>query len=352
MMWDRFRHADYRDFTGITVLSAQDGRVTRIKKMRLPPFALPALSRPAFVGLCVSLAALTACDERGVRITTTHSSSDAKGVLKVVDALQCPESLGALTRKGSAQADGTVCTYTGPRGAEVTLSLVRLDDQPVDAILAGYERSLQADIPRAAAAIEASLHEDARAKADLARLQANEARADADKAADGGDSAHISGPGMKIDAEGDRARVSLPGIHVDADGDKANVRIGGFTIRANDSSASSANDDAGADTSSGGKSSTVSINGDLSDGDARAAVSVHANDNGAEVRTRSRGDATRQSYRLSDSDPREGGWRSVGYEARGPRGGPIVIATVRIRERRSDRIFDDAKELVALNVGQ
>ena len=34
--------------------------------------------------LCVSLAALAACDDRGVRITTTRSSPDAKGVLKII----------------------------------------------------------------------------------------------------------------------------------------------------------------------------------------------------------------------------------------------------------------------------
>ena len=58
------------------------------------------------------LAALTAaCDGDSVRISSTHTeNSDAKGALKVVQTLQCPQTLGTLTRKGSATAEGTVCT--------------------------------------------------------------------------------------------------------------------------------------------------------------------------------------------------------------------------------------------------
>ena len=43
--------------------------------------------------------------------------------------------------------------------------------------------------------------------------------------------------------------------------------------------------------------------------------------------------------------------RTVGYEARGPVGGPIVVATVRSKDRDPDRLFDAAKALVTLNVG-
>ena len=42
----------------------------------------------------------------------------------------------------------------------------------------------------------------------------------------------------------------------------------------------------------------------------------------------------------------------VGYEARGPVGGPIVVATVRSKDRERDPVFEDARELVELNVGQ
>lgn len=309
--------------------------------MRLPLLARSGyIARPICLGLCVSLFALAACDDRGVRITTTRTGDDAKGVLKVIDALQCPDTVGSLTRKGSAQSDGTVCTYTGPRGAEVSLHLVRLGDAPVETVLQGFERQLTAAMPRTAAEIGRADAESARADAESARADAEAARAEADATADGAaaasantqDSAHISAPGMKIDAEGDRARVSLPGIHVDAEGDKANVRIGGFTIRANGDQAN--------------------ISAAASDSPAHDAVSIQARDNAAEIRTRAPGEATRQTYLLTDNTPSQAGWRLVGYEARGPRGGPIVVATVRARERNSDGVFDDAKDLVSLNVGE
>lgn len=320
--------------------------------MRLPPLTRSALTRsglarPALLGaLCVSLAALAACDSRGVRITTTQSGGEAKGVLKVIDALQCPDSVGSLTRKGSAQADGTVCTYTGPRGAEVSLHLVRLEDEPVDDVLAGFERLLIADMPHAAAEMQKATHEDARAQAEAARLDANGARAeaDADAAKADADSAHVSGPGVNIDAQGDRARVSLPGIHIDADGDKANVRIGGFTIRANDSGNTNTNANSNTNTNA-----DVNVNVHTT---VEEEQSITVNDGRAEIRTRSPGEATRQTYLLTDDVASDAGWRLVGYEARGPRGGPIVVATVRARERHSDGVFDDAKALVAVNVGE
>lgn len=299
---------------------------------------LPLITRPALLGLCVSLTALAACDDQGVRITTTQSNDDSRGVLKVVDALQCPESLGALTRKGSAQADGSICVYTGLRGAEVSLHLVPLGDEPVEAVLARFEQQLVALMPRATAEIDRADADAARADAEAERAEAEAARNDAEaQAADAEhapsqDTAHISAPGVRIDAEGDRARVSLPGIHVDADGDKANVRIGGFTIRA--------------------KGDGAQVTSAPSSGPNQESVSIQAHNNAAEIRIRAPGEATRQTFRLTDRTASVAGWRMVGYEARGPRGGPLVVATVRARERNADGIFEDAKELVALNVGE
>jgi hypothetical protein len=310
---------------------------------RLPAFVacLPALAPVLACAL-----ALSACDNNGVKITTTRSSTDAKGVLKVVDTLQCPDSMGSLTRKGSARADGAVCTYTGPRGAEVELHLVTLGDDGPDTLLKAFETRLLAAMPQTAADISRSDANSARADAESARADAEAARSEADAAraeargeaaanagADAGrDSAHISAPGMKVDAEGDRASVHMPGLHVEADGDRADVRIGGITIRANDGDAS--------------------VNGHLTAGDNADTVSFQARDDAAQIRTRAPGEAIRQTYLLTDNRPSEAGWRMVGYEARGPRTGPIVVATVRSRERNADGVFDDAKDLVTLNVGE
>ena len=289
--------------------------------------------RLLLASICTACLMTAACDGDSVRISTTTTDSGAKGVLKVVDALQCPETIGVLTRKGTAHAGGTTCLYTGPRGAEVSLQLIALTDQGADAILRRFETTLSADMPHTTAELRASADaaraqasaDQAQVQADIAAVEADKARVEADAAAD---RASVRGPGMAIDAQGDRATVRLPGMSVDADGDKASVRIGGFSINADDST---------------GEARITSSD---------ESVSVQAHDNAAEIRTNAPGDATRRTYLLTDSRPADQGWRLVGFEARGPVGGPIVIATVRAKDRDSDGVFDSAKELVTLNVGE
>ena len=113
--------------------------------------------RPLLVpALC--LAALTAaCDGDSVRISSTRTeNNDAKGALKVVQTLQCPQTMGSLTRKGSATAEGTVCSYAGPRGAEVSLHLVKLDGATPAEALKAFEDRLGAALPQAVAKLNAS----------------------------------------------------------------------------------------------------------------------------------------------------------------------------------------------------
>ena len=298
----------------------------------------PSTAAAAFCAIA-AVALLSACDgERSVRITSSTSDDDKGGVLKVVEALQCPDTLGSLTRKGSAMADGSVCIYTGRRGAEVSLHLIAVtDDQPVDQILARFESQLSSAMPRTTARMAEAQADAARADAEARRADADVARAEADAAraaAASGETVEIRGPGMQIQTEGDRASVHMPGIHIDANGDNANVRIGGLNIRANEGSA--------------GGGGQATINGTLN----QESVSIQSNDGSTEVRTRAPGQATRRTYVLSDSNPVDQGWRMVGYEARGPSGGPIVVATVRSKDDRGDDVFDDAKALVRLNVGR
>ena len=292
--------------------------------------------------VCALALMTAACDNGGtVRITSTSSGKDEAGVLKVVDALQCPQTQGVLTRKGSAQADGTTCVYGGPRGSEVTLHLVSLNGGSVQDALKGFENRLSADLPEALA--EARASED-RARAEAARAEADAARAEADAeragaeaeraaakaeaAADAAaDSAHISAPGMRIDAHGDKATVRLPGMHIDADGDRANIKIGGITIRADDK------------------------NGQVNVRSPDEVITIDANDNTARVRTSSPGEAVRATFLMTADQSSTTGWRVVGYEARGPSGGPIVVATVRGKDRNENRVFEAAKALVTLNVG-
>ena len=64
------------------------------------------------------------------------------------------------------------------------------------------------------------------------------------------------------------------------------------------------------------------------------------------------GDGVRATLILA-SDKATSGYRVVGYEARGPKGGPLAVATVKAKGRNgSDHdIFEDMKTLVRHNVG-
>ena len=275
--------------------------------MVVRPFLIPAV--------CALAALTTACDNNSVRISSTRTvDSEATGVLRVVEALQCPQTLGNLTRKGSATERGTVCTYVGPRGAEVILHLVSLSNTDSTATLKAFEDRLSAALPQAMAGIRAQ----------------NNAAASAEATSSGGDRASVQAPGVDIQAEGDKATVRLPGISIDADGEDASVNIGGFQVEAK------------------GDGTTVDVQSD----DGGDSVSVQANDAATVVRTSAAGNATRANWILTDNRPSVEGWRLVGYEARGPAGGPIVVVTVRSKDREGGDVFDDAKALVTLNVGE
>ena len=262
--------------------------------------------RPSSCSLIAGLmlVGLAACDgENAVRITTTTSSSSSDapmGVLKVVDTLQCPDAVGVLTRKGSADPGGASCTYSGPRGAEVVLHLASLDDRTATDVLKTFERQAAADLPQAPVRIDARLAEN------------------------GEENASVVAPGVNIQAKGEDATVSLPGIHIQTEGDNASVRIAGINIEAKDGQ--------GVRTE-------------------KTTVSVDSSGETSQVRAQAPGEATRMTFILADDNAEAGGWRQVGFEARGPVGGPLVVATVRSKSR-NDRVFDAAKDLVALNVGE
>ncbi|HZW15629.1 MAG TPA: methyltransferase type 11 [Brevundimonas sp.] len=279
------------------------------------------LTRPLLVPvLCLTAMTVAACDGDSVRISSTHTvDTDAKGALKVVKTLQCPQTMGSLTRKGSASAEGAVCSYAGPRGAEVSLHLVKLNGATAADALKAFEDRLSVALPQAMAQLKASAEDAATAAA-----------AAPGHPAPPGDRASVRAPGVEIQAQGDDATVRLPGLHIESRGDQASVRIGGFHI----------------DASDGG--GTVDIEGT----DGGDNVSIQAHQDAAEIRTSAGGGATRASWILTDNRPSEAGWRLVGYEARGPAGGPIVVATVRARDRDRGGVFEDAKALVALNVGE
>lgn len=273
---------------------------------------------PVAIALLAGLTA--ACDgDSSVRITRSETGDgEPAGVLKVVGALQCPETMGSLTRKGSAQAGGAMCVYSGPKGSEVALHLVKLENgQNVRDVLRGFEERLSTNLPEAAALMTPPTPPTPPATPETPAVP--------------GDSVAIQAPGMTIRTQGEDASVRLPGLRIESQGENAQIKIGGLRIRADDDNATVNV------TSTDGKSETVD---------------VQAHDGAAQVRVQAPGAATRATYVLTNETPSVAGWRMVGYEARGPVGGPIIVATVRSKERDREPIFEDARELVELNVGK
>jgi hypothetical protein len=238
-------------------------------------------------------------------------------------ALDCPTSQGDLTRT-SVSPDGKACTYASKGGAEVTLQLVNVTGSP-DATLASIETTLLADrTPAAAVKVDGKGVEPAKASADAAK--------DAEKAArEASDDTNGISVNVDIDAHGKPAgvitedggttRVNLPGVHIVAndDNDTADVQIG--------------------------------------------PLRVNASDDGATVRMRRevrlRGEALNPEKRglramfIYTGDDLPQGYRFVGYEAGGPKRGPLTVAVVKSKTEGPDGhdLYPDVKKLVRKNGG-
>lgn len=259
-------------------------------------------------------------------------------------ALDCPQVEGDLTRASQA-TDGKTCVYRTPGGDEITLQLVATGGDPEGA-LRGVEADLMGPVDKAAADAKAASDKAASASAKAAgtAAAAGEAAAaagkDAAKAAD--DAAKDAATSASSDNE--EVNVHLPGIHVEAqDGgkhDKARISLPGVQIIADD-----AND-----------SADIRVGG----------MHILAHDNQATIRlwkdVRLRGEAfSRQKRGLRATFIRTGesmpdGYRLVGYEAAGPKAGPITVATVRARDGddlhdRDSDIYKDVRKLVRRNGG-
>ncbi len=223
--------------------------------------------------------------------TPPHPHRHTEAALKTIGALDCPATQGDLTRK-SAAADGKSCLYGDDAGGQVTLQLIDLAGQDPNAVLAPLEAQLKAEMPAVAGA----------------------------KA--------TAGPTDK-----DRVDIDLPGIHIHANGnDDATVRIAGAAVSGNSTVVSDQN---------GNSRVTVSKPG----------VSVVAHDSGAEIRVDEPGSGVRRSFILASDDPGPNGYKAVGYEARGPIGGPLVVASMKVKSDDRDSAKEDVRDLLSLNVG-
>jgi len=189
----------------------------------------------------------------------------------------------------SVAADGLSCNY-GADGVEVTLRLVKLADGGAAGALAPIEAELRALMPAA----------DPKATAS----------ADADAGKDDVD-------------------IRLPGVTIKAGNAGADVNVGGP-----DGAQINANDD-GAEIR---VQRNVEVNGETVE---------------SETRRRKHGDDGVYSRFILASDKATEGWAVVGYEARGPKGGPLVVATLKAKRGHDsdDDSFSDTSDLVRHNVG-
>lgn len=180
--------------------------------------------------------------------------------------LDCPAQTGDLTRTAESP-DGQWCDYAGRRGEVVRLRLAPLNGQTPSEALAPTRAQLHALVPVYRKAI----------------------------------------PINYGDQPGGRADVDVPFVHVHADGDKADVRLFGiFHIVGHDH-------DADLDTDHGNKH-----------------TAVHAGLRGAEVVADEVGrNNASLVYVLAGNHRHASGYRAVGYIAKGPVAGPLVVAEFR-----------------------
>lgn len=241
-------------------------------------------------------------------------------------ALDCPTRAGDLTRTSLAP-DGRTCAYATSDGAEVTLQLVAVNGG-VDAALAGIEKTLlanRAEPAKAEGAAPAKPAEVSASDAEKAKAEAEKAKAEAEKDSKGASvSVTISNDGKSsvVTEDHGTTRVNLPGIHIVAndDDDTAHVKVGPITVNA------------------GGDGATIRIG--------PRAVRLRGEAFNPERR------GMRATFIYTGSDLPDG-YRYVGYEAGGPKAGPITVATVKSKTKGPDGgdLYPDVKRLVRRNGG-
>jgi hypothetical protein len=242
-------------------------------------------------------------------LAACHPSSQ-----RAVTRLDCPATAGELTRV-SAAADGRSCVYRGAGGADVSLRLLAVQGDP-HATLDRIEQEVRARMASATTVREAPPQAKAKAEEKLG-LDARDpeaARAVAEAASD-------AAPPVKDRREtgdGDHAEVELPGVRIRAHDDDADVQLGPMRIIA-------------------------------TEGDAVIKISRDVRLRGEALSREKRG--LRATFLMVEDG------RAAGYEAAGPRTGPITVAVVQARGDEDDgdvighRLRSDVRRLVRRNGG-
>jgi hypothetical protein len=240
--------------------------------------------------LTAAMALVAACHPRRLHPGEAFGSDNRP--MRVVHRLDCPDAVAGLQRTAEA-ADGAQCSYKGSQGEDVTLALTALNGQSPDARLAALNGSLAADLPPPP--------------------PGSTPPASGVYVSDGGgrDRAHIDLPGFHLDASDGKATIRMPGVSVDADDDNATVSAGGPR------GAQVVAHDGRAEIKAGG-----------------------VGPNGADV-----------TYLLASDVAGPNGYRAVGYVAKGPTSGPLVVAEFRTRQHDQHNLTDrGVRRLVDLNV--
>jgi hypothetical protein len=250
-------------------------------------------------------------------------------------ALDCPSDQGDL-KLSTVAADKKTCTYASRNGDQVSLRLIPVSST-YEAALLPIETELQGEQEAATPATDAkaagtpvdtkAAKASATDAAKAAKEAENDAFSDLRKARKDGDgdhdngSDHVSIAGGTIVADsgahGDHANINLPGIHISADDDKANVSVGGVHV------------DAGEDGATVRMSRDVRLRGEAMSRDRRG---------------------FRSTYILAKDNLKDG-WKAVGYEAAGPKSGPITVAVFKAHHGDHHDVSEDVKRLVRKNAG-
>lgn len=277
------------------------------------------------VGCGALILMLGACESRA----EYRARKAEREALKVVSKLDCPETQGNLKRTTVA-ADGLSCDYAGD-GTAVTLRLVAVSNDPSRA-LEPIEAEVKGLFPAAPAEPTPPTPP---AKPGEPAPAAPETKGETTRE-------RVSMPGLTVETEEgpgvEKARVRGPGFVVNADGDNAHVKILGMEINANE------------DTNE------VRINRD----NWRSNEDTDFEIDTSEGKPRIKGDGfsmggkRRQGYRstyVKTTDAKDAEWTVAGYEAQGPKRGPLVVAVVKSKQARnaegeSQHLFRDATDLV------
>jgi hypothetical protein len=223
--------------------------------------------------------ALGACAPT-VQYEGVEMSGAGHAPLKHLAALDCPAVQGELTRTAEAP-DGRWCDYSGRDGRWVRLRLLDLDGRSAQEALEPTKAALRELVPMSGHAVVA----------------------------------------VKSDGSGrDRADIDLPFFHVHTDGDRADVNIFGIKVKAD------------------GPYADVKTDVGLKN------TRVHAGPEGAEVTAEDVGGRNASFvYVLAAKKRAPSGWAAVGYVAKGPADGPLVVGEFRSPrgEDAEDRHHDD-----------